>query len=127
MYAMYDLANSFSGAKLLLMFGSVAKGSEAFDSDIDLAVLMDHELSPAEKLDLIEAVGLQTGRSVDLVDLKNVGQPLLSQIIQSNKRLIGTDEEYARLMMRNVCDNEDFVPLQRRLLKERRQRWIEKS
>lgn len=124
---MYDLANSFSGAKLLLIFGSVAKGTETTSSDLDIAVLMDHELSADEKLELIESVGLQTGRAVDLVDLRSVGQPLLNQIVQANTRILGTDEEYARLLMRNVCDNEDFVPMQRRLLRERRHRWIEKS
>ena len=124
---MHDLANSFPGAKLLLVFGSVAKGTETTSSDLDIAVLMDHELSADEKLELIESVGLQTGRAVDLVDLRSVGQPLLNQIVQANTRILGTDEEYARLLMRNVCDNEDFVPMLRRLLRERRHRWIEKS
>ena len=124
---MLDLANSFAGAKLLLIFGSVAEGTATTDSDIDIAVLMDHELSAEEKLELIESVGIRTGRSVDLVDLRSVGQPLLNQIVKANTRVLGTDEEYARLLMRNVCDHEDFVPMQRRLLRERRQRWIEKS
>ena len=120
------LVSEFSESKLLILFGSMAAGSEHENSDIDLAVLFDQRLEAKERLHWIERVSLITGRSVDLVDLYDVGQPLLNQIVKTGVRLVGSDAQYAKLMMKNVCDQEDFVPLQSQLLKERRQRWIKK-
>ncbi|MFC6669086.1 hypothetical protein [Marinobacterium aestuariivivens] len=63
---------------------------------------------------------------MDLIDLYDVGEPLLNQIVTTGVRVIDSDEEYARLIMRNVVANEDFVPLQQRLLKERLDAWIKR-
>jgi predicted nucleotidyltransferase len=112
------------GLRLAILFGSCSRETERADSDIDLAVLAKRPLSLAERESLIGQIALLTGRPVDLVDLFNVGEPLLNQILTTGTRIVGGDADFAQLMMRNVIANADFVPLQRRLLKERRDAWI---
>lgn len=115
----------FPELKQALLFGSVAQNKATEHSDIDIAVMMKAPLTPAQRQALIEQITLVTGRPVDLIDLTTVGEPLLDQIVTTGIRLVGSDEDFAALMMRNVIANADFVPLQQRLLKERLKKWIE--
>ncbi|NVK43993.1 MAG: nucleotidyltransferase domain-containing protein [Oceanospirillaceae bacterium] len=110
--------------RLAILFGSCGKGTARPDSDIDLAVLAKKPLSLEERESLIDEIAVLTGRPVDLVDLFDVGEPLLNQILSTGRRVAGENTEFAKLMMRNVVANADFVPLQQRLLKKRRDRWI---
>ncbi|NTU54022.1 MAG: nucleotidyltransferase domain-containing protein [Chlorobiaceae bacterium] len=112
------------GIRLALLFGSVAKGTAGFESDLDIAVDAGHTLDVEEKIALIEALAMLTGRPIDLIDLSTVGEPLLGQILAGNKRLIGDNTQYANLMLKHIYNMEDFVPYQRRILEERRRAWI---
>jgi len=107
-----------------ILFGSLAKGSERFDSDIDLAIQLDHVMNAQEIILWIKKVALMTGRSVDLIDLNVVCQPLLGQIIKYGKRLVGDDVGYGMLLSKNAFDQADFLPYRQRILDERRQAWI---
>lgn len=109
-----------------MLFGSLARGSETRDSDVDVAVLANKPLNARQKIELIDALALATGRPVDLIDLRTVGQPLLNQILKHGLRLIGSDEQMAALMYRNVVDRADFLPLRNRILKEKSAAWISK-
>jgi len=111
---------------LAIVFGSVATGDATFESDVDLAVLAPRRLSAGERIRLIEEVALATGRPVDVVDLRTAGEPLLGQILQHGRRLLGSDEEFARLLTRRLIDAADFLPCQNRILEERRLAWIGK-
>jgi predicted nucleotidyltransferase len=111
------------GILLAFVFGSVAAGTARIDSDIDIAVLKEQPLSAAEKAGLIEKIADITGRPVDLIDLRTVGEPLLGEIFKG-KRIAGSDEQHARLLTRHLLDVADFLPLQQRILKERRDQWI---
>lgn len=110
------------GIRLAIVFGSCASGNEHADSDIDIAVQGDHPLSAEEKTRIIENVATACGRPVDLIDLRTAGEPLLGEILRGN-RLLGSDEDYARLLTRHLIDTADFLPLQQRILKERRDAW----
>lgn len=112
--------------QLVILFGSVAAGRAHVGSDIDVAVDIGHRLSSNEKMALISAIAEATGRSVDLVDLRAVGEPLLGQILAGGKRISGSDERYARLISRHLFDEADFLPYRNRILAERRRRWIGK-
>ncbi len=108
----------------LILFGSCASGKATSTSDLDIAVQGAHALTADEKTDLIGRLSLLTGRPVDLIDLCNTGQPLLNQILSTGVRLYGSDHHFAELMLRNVVAHEDFVPLQKRLIRERLDAWI---
>ncbi|WP_290790377.1 nucleotidyltransferase family protein [Halomonas sp.] len=108
----------------VVLFGSLAKGTGRPDSDLDIAVESRRPLTSAQKIDMIEALALASSRPVDLVDLRTAGQPLLTQIVVSGVRLKGSDSAWAGLVYRNIIDNEDFVPLQQRILRARQAAWI---
>jgi len=112
------------GIKQAILFGSLARGEARDDSDVDLAIAMDHALSADEKLHMVEDLALVTGRTVDLIDLKVVGEPLLGQILQHGKQLVGDELMYAELLRRHVFEQADFMPYRQRILDVRRSAWI---
>lgn len=113
--------------RLAILFGSLAAGTARADSDLDLAVDLGHRLDAAEKINLIGELAAATGRPVDLIDLRSVGEPLLGQILRHGKRLIGSDTRYAELLSKHLFDQADFLPYHNRILAERRKTWIGKS
>ncbi|MEE9905128.1 MAG: nucleotidyltransferase domain-containing protein [Chlorobium sp.] len=110
--------------RLALLFGSLAKGTAHCESDLDLAVGADHPLDTDETMKLIADLAEALGRPVDLIDLSTVGEPLLGQIIAGGRRIVGSNTLYAELLLKHLYNQEDFVPYQRRILKERREAWI---
>jgi predicted nucleotidyltransferase len=113
-----------SGLRLALLFGSCALGTQRPDSDVDVAVDMGGVMAAEQHVSLISDLALATGRAVDLIDLRTVGEPLLGQILQSGRRIGGEHAVHAQYITRHVMDVEDFVPYQERILRERRQAWI---
>ncbi|NDY94906.1 type VII toxin-antitoxin system MntA family adenylyltransferase antitoxin [Wenzhouxiangella limi] len=109
--------------RLAVGFGSVAEGTAKPDSDIDIAVRAEQPLDAERKMALIEGIASLAGRTVDLVDLARIGEPLRGEVLRG-QRLFGSDEDWAEQMLRHIYDNEDFVPYVRRLLAERRERWL---
>ncbi len=104
----------------------MAAGKGRPDSDVDLAIDAGHVLDVETKMTLIGKLAECTGRPIDLIDLRSVGEPLLGQIIRHGKRLFGEDAVYAELIKRHVFDEADFMPYYRRILGERRNAWIAK-
>ncbi len=94
------------------------------DSDLDLAVQSNQPLSRDEKMLLIESLAEKFSRPIDLIDLYTVGEPLLGQIIVKGRRIIGSNKHYSDLLTRHLYEEADFMPYQRRILKERREKWI---
>ena len=123
---MREVLAGFPELILALLFGSVAKGLQRIDSDLDIAVVAKQALTVDEKIVIISALAEKTGRPVDLVDLKVVGEPLLGQIVQHGRRLLGSDGEYGRLISRHLFEQADFMPYRNRILAERRAEWIGK-
>lgn len=121
-----EVLEQHGGIRLALLFGSVAKGTAGFESDLDIAVDTGCPLDVDEKIALIEELAMLTGRPIDLIDLTTVGEPLLGQILAGNKRIIGDNTQYANLTLKHIYNMEDFVPYQRRILEERRRAWIGK-
>ncbi len=118
--------NQVVGLRLAIVFGSCAKGQAKPDSDLDIDLAFDQTMSVQQHIALIEALALATGRPIDLIDLRTVGEPLLGQIMQHGVRILGSDVLHAQYMTRHVMDAADFMPYQARILQERRQAWIHK-
>ncbi len=108
----------------VIIFGSIAADSARVDSDLDVAVSAGKPLDAQTKMQLIADLAMTLGRPVDLVDLTTVGEPLLGQILVHGRRVLGNDGAYATLLNRHLLNQADFVPYQKRILKERRQAWI---
>ena len=109
---------------LAMVFGSLAAGAGRMESDLDLAVDAGRSLTASEKMALISELATRIGRPVDLVDIHTVGEPLLGQILQHGKRILGSDTHYANLIRRHLFDQTDYLPYRNRILAERRQAWI---
>ncbi len=109
---------------LAIVFGSLASSRHRPDSDLDLAVRAPAVFGAAATLALIGELAGATGRAVDLVDLRRVGEPLLGQVLRHGHRLRGSDEAFAALLHRHLLDAADFMPYVHRMLAERRARWI---
>lgn len=116
----------FSTVALVVLFGSVASDNARADSDLDIAVSADHSLTVEEKISLINALAERTGRSIDLIDLSVVSEPLLGQVLRHGRRILGSDTLYAELISRHLFEQADFMPYRTRLLAERRMAWIGK-
>lgn len=112
--------------ELAFVFGSVASGTARVDSDLDIAVQAAQVLSASQKMALIGDLADATGRPVDLVDLRTVGEPLLGQILSHGRRLLGDTDAHGCLLSRHLIDAADFLPYAQRILDERRRAWIGK-
>ena len=77
-------------------------------------------------MDIIAALAEQTGRPVDLIDLKVVAELLLGQVLRHGHRLLDSDGEYGQLISRHLFEQADFMPYRNRVLAERRVAWIGK-
>lgn len=117
------LLSRYPQIKLAILFGSQATGNARPDSDIDLGLLAQTPLTADFKLQLIQAIGAEFGRSVDIVDLYHVPEPITGQVFKGI-RLVGSDTTYAKLLTRHLLNVADFLPLHQRILTERRNRWI---
>lgn len=112
------------GIELAIVFGSMVSGNYSMNSDVDIGIKKNIPLTHQDKIYLIEKIANITGRAVDLIDLSKVGEPLLGQIINGGKRILGADVDFAELALKHLYAQEDFVPYIERTLKERRQKWI---
>lgn len=120
------LLSQFPELELAFLFGSHGRNQTGADSDIDLALLADAPIAKARRIEITEALGLEFGRAVDIVDLYHAPEPILGQVLKG-KRLLGDDQTYARLLTRHVLNTADFLPLRERILATRRKAWIECS
>ncbi len=109
---------------LAIVFGSVARGEARRDSDIDVAVHLPTPLDANQKMQLIADITAVTGRPVDLIDLRTIGEPLLGQILKHGRQIRGEAVDLTPLIQRHVYAMEDFMPYVERTLEERKRAWI---
>ncbi len=116
---------AFSYLKLAIVFGSFARGNPRQESDIDLGVSAGRLLTAEEKMQIISGVAERFGRPVDLVDLQTKQEPILTQVLSKGRLLFCRDRRlYAELIKTMWYDQVDFLPYRNRILKARRERWI---
>lgn len=121
--ALSALLNEQQDISLAYLFGSLARGEARADSDLDLAILTQQPLTAKRKISLIEELALTSGRPVDLIDLREAGEPLLGEILGKGIRVKGANSLHAELIARHLLDSADFLPYVRRMLAERRAKW----
>lgn len=122
-----DLSAEWEGLDVVVLFGSVASDSARADSDLDVAVQAKRPIMVEQRIHLISQLAEAFGRPVDLVDLREVGQPLLGEIVEKGIVVKGGVDALGALMMRSIMMQEDFVPYQKRILAGRRKSWLERS
>lgn len=117
---------AFPEIELAMLFGSLASGSTALSADLDIAVGGRRKLPSALRRRLVKGLAELVGRPVDLIDLATVGEPLLGVVLRTGRLILCRDRRlYAELIKRHIFNVADFEPYRRRLLKQRREAWIE--
>ena len=112
--------------RLGILFGSVASGRAGYDSDLDIAVLAEQPLSAQRRQALIAGLARLSGRAVDLVDLATAGPAIARSALTHGQVLIGHDSPvYPQQISRMLIDSNDFLPYRDRILRQRRNAWIQ--
>jgi len=102
--------------ELVVRFGSAAAGRARPDSDVDVAVLAERELSLADQervvVDLARRHGMPEDR-IDLVDLRTAPPLLLHEIAERGELLEGTPEDFLRFRVTAWKIYQDTARLRR--------------
>lgn len=83
---------STTKAKFIYLFGSFAKGEGRIDSDIDLAVYTDEDISAYDLFILSNKLAFEVKRDVQIVDLKEIDTVFAAQIVGNREELYSEDE-----------------------------------
>lgn len=114
-----------SGLQTAILYGSQAAGNAHENSDVDLAVLYDHELGGQEFLSLKLRLENVLKKEVDLVDLYRLHGTILKKILTKGKVLQGKGSaRLGQLVVRMIYNQEDMMPYYNRSLEERRNRFV---
>lgn len=120
-----NILEQFPEILIGILFGSAAEDKLTYKSDVDLAVSGHKPLSADVKKDLHEALAVELLRPVDLIDLQITNGLILFQAITKGNRFYCKDKHlYAELMKKMLFNQADMMPYHNRILKERRERWI---
>jgi predicted nucleotidyltransferase len=123
--AILHVLEQFPEVKLAFLFGSAAYGQLTSTSDIDVAVAADTKLPLEIRLAMAVQLSRALHREVDLIDLQNVTGEILQQSLCQGIQLLQKDAGlYARLIQRLWFDQADMMPYRRRILAERRRRFL---
>jgi len=120
-----DIIERHPHIQLCLLFGSGAQGKLRPDSDLDIAVAAQHELSADEKLELMSDLSAHLRREVDLVDLNAVAGPILKQVLCDSQRIFVKNTALYALILKKMWYNQaDMMPLYEMILRKRREFFI---
>ena len=123
--AILHVLEAFPEIKIASVFGSAARGRLTSMSDIDVAVAAETKLPLATRLAMALQLSQALHREVDLIDLQDVTGEILQQSLCQGVKLLQKDAGlYARLIQRLWFDQADMMPYRRRILAERRRRFL---
>jgi uncharacterized protein len=116
-----DVLNEKLSPFLIVLFGSMAKGTFHTESDIDIAYLSDNTvLDKYEVFMLSQELAAKLGRDVDLIDLGHASTVFQAQVIHTGKVIYCTDEQKkAHFQMKTLKMytklNEERIPILKRI------------
>lgn len=116
------------GIRLVYIFGSYAKGNNNEKSDIDIAVLLNNDYNPMDKLELIgELTSVLRREDIDLVILNSANPVLRHQVIKYGKLIYMESEDvkvdFEVKVLKEYMDMESFRKVQMAGIKH----WVEKT
>jgi len=123
--AILHVLEQFPQVKIAYLFGSAARNQLTSASDIDVAVAAETKLPLETRLALATQLTQALHREVDLIDLQDVTGEILQQSLCQGTNLLHKDTDlHARLIKRLWFDQADLMPYRRRILAERRGRFL---
>jgi len=75
------------------LYGSFAHGRARRDSDLDIAILPDRPIDPTDRWRRSELVSSRLPKTVDLVDLRQVGTVLRFEVVTGGRRIAARDPD----------------------------------
>ena len=83
--------NAQFNCNAIILFGSYARGDQRADSDIDIAIKSDSDISKQELFDMTEKLEQVLKKDVDLVDLNAISDSFRYEILMNGKVLYCKD------------------------------------
>ena len=124
--AILHVLEQFPEVQIAYLFGSAARGRLTSRSDIDVGVAAETKLPLETRLAMAVQLSKALHREVDLIDLQDVAGEILQQSLCQGINLLQKDAGlYARLIQRLWFDQADMMPYRRRILAERRGRFLD--
>lgn len=80
--------------KFIYLFGSFAKGEGREDSDIDLAIYSDENLSGYDTFIIANDLAFEVKRDVQIINLKEASTVFAAQIVGTREALYCKDENF---------------------------------
>jgi uncharacterized protein len=114
-----DLSRVMPDLRLLVLFGSLARGRARSESDIDVAVQCD---GPADLDALYLAMAPRFGTDrLDLIDIRRAGPILAMAVARTGRPLFerepGAFREFQSVASRRCCDTEKLRHARRRAIR----------
>jgi predicted nucleotidyltransferase len=111
--------------QIATLFGSAARDALTDCSDMDIAVAAQSRLSLDLCIELGDRLTQALHREVDLIDLQAVSGTILAQSLSHGRLVLKKDAGlYAELIKRLWFNQADMMPYTRRILTERRKRFL---
>ena len=115
---------SENSLQLAILFGSAARNVLRPDSDIDLALQYENELSIEEKQLLCQRLETLLQRPIDLLELQQLSGTILKEVLCNGKILLKRSSKLLFAHMQKMLYHQaDMMPYIRRTYLERQQRF----
>ena len=95
--------------KLAYLYGSQTDGTATPESDVDLAFLSCLPIPSIQRFDIAQELTERFNLNVDLVDLREAGAVLKTEIIMKGHQLVGTKLDADYFEMHVLRDYQDYV------------------
>ena len=116
---------NYPDLELAILYGSFSSGKENSKSDIDIAIAIGKPLTLEERIDIASSLSRSIKKKVDLIDLLSTEGLLLKEVLTNGKVLVKNNVKlFEKLLKKMLYYKADFLPYQKRILEERRKRWI---
>ena len=94
--------------KLAYLYGSQTDGTATPESDVDLAFLSCLPIPSIQRFDIAQELSEHFNLNVDLVDLREAGAVLKTEIIMNGRQLVGTKLDADYFAMHVLRDYQDY-------------------
>ena len=122
-----DYFNQNQEISSVVLFGSFAKGTQNSQSDIDLAILTEHDLTADLKIKIVSDLAVIFHKTIDIIDLRTSHVPLLQEILTQGIWLkLKSNSVKEKLIQKMIFEVEDLQPLRENIQNEKIKRFINK-